>query len=313
VKAFPVDLNTMLTVAAAVVGADGALLEANRGFLRLLPADRSHAPGSMAAGYFIQPSFATLVAAIESGQQESYRGLMTIGDYAGRTRTLRGRVWRTATGIRVLAEFDIVELEKLNDAVLELNQEFSLDQQALTRDNVSLKQREQQSTADSLTDALTGIGNRRRLDQALATEIVRARRSGGALSVIMADIDHFKRINDEYGHAAGDKVLAGLGALLQTQARQTDIAARFGGEEFIVLLPHTALAPAMLKAEKLRKAIAAIFTDRFPHPVTSSFGVAELSAGEDSASLLRRADAALYQAKQGGRNRVIASGQVQPA
>ena len=304
---FPVDLDTLLSVAAAVVRADGALLEANRGFLRLLPADRSHPPGSMAAGYFIQPSFATLAAAAESGPTESYRGLMTIGEYAGKTRSLRGRVWRTATGIRVLAEFDIIELENLNDAMLELNRTSSLDQQLLTRANVSLKQREERMTETALTDALTGLGNRRRLDQALATEIARVRRSGGTLSAIMADIDHFKRINDQYGHAAGDKVLVRLGTILKSQSRQTDIAARFGGEEFVVLLPQTAVAQALLKAEQLRKAIAAGFTQQFPNPVTSSFGVAELSTGEGGESLLRRADGALYQAKQAGRNRVIAA------
>lgn len=308
-KSFPLDLDALVTVAAAVLAANGELLEANAGFLRLLPPDGAPPIGAQAARFFIQPTFAALTAAASSGSSESYSGLMTIGDYAGKTRSLRGRVWRTATGIRVLAEYDIAELEKLNDAMLDLNRESSVAQHTLARANVTLKQREVQIVEASLTDALTGVGNRRRLDQALATEISRVRRTGGTLSAIMADIDHFKRVNDDYGHGAGDKVLARLGATFRTQTRPTDIVARFGGEEFVVLMPHTGLAQAASKAEQLRNAVAAECIEPLPRPVTSSFGVAELSRGEDGDSFLARADAALYRAKEGGRNRVATADQ----
>lgn len=307
-KSFPADFDALLTVAAALLDAKGVLLEANAGFLRLLPPGGAQPVGAMAARFFIQPAFSALAGAPEGGAIESYRGLMTLGDYAGRTRTLVGRVWRTPEGIRMLAEYDIAELERHNVAMLDLNREASDAQHVLARANVTLKQREAQSVAASLTDALTGLGNRRRLDEALAVEIGRAVRTGGSLSAVMADVDHFKRVNDQYGHGAGDQVLARVGALLKSQTRTTDIVARFGGEEFLVLMPLASLAQAVTKADQLRRALSAELIDPLPAPVTASFGAAELLPGEDAQSFLKRVDAALYEAKRGGRDRVVAAG-----
>jgi len=254
-------------------------------------------------------SFTLIDEAHFDGQDEGdgYRGLMTIGDYAGKTRTLHGRVWRAEGGLRVLAEYDIADLERISDALLDLNRESSVAQHALTQANVSMKQREVQTVEASLTDALTGVGNRRKLEQALAIEISRVHRGEGSLCAIMADIDHFKRVNDEYGHGAGDAVLKHVGGLLRAQTRPTDIVARFGGEEFVVLMPHTRLPQAATRAEKLRSALAAEIIDPLVKPVTSSFGVAELSRDESGESFLARVDAALYQAKKCGRNRVVAA------
>jgi len=307
VKSFSVDLDALLTVAAAVLDADGVLLEANAGFLRLLPADRAQPVGTKVARFFIQPAFAKLVAAMDANAHAGHRGLLTIGDPDGRTRTLRGHVWRNAVGIRVFAEYDIVEMEALNDAMLAINRESSAAHHALAAANVAMKQREVRIVEASLTDTLTGVGNRRRLDQALAMELSRVERSGGTLGAIMADIDHFKAVNDGYGHGTGDKVLARFGELLRSQTRPTDIVARFGGEEFIVLMPHTGIAQAMVKAEQLRSALAAGPIEPLPAPLTSSFGVAELADGEQGESFLSRADAALYRAKAQGRNRVVAA------
>jgi len=307
VKSFPVDLEALQTVAAAVLDEDGVLLEANAGFLRLLPPGLAKPIGSRVGRIFIQPSFAALRATMSKDGQDSYHGLLTIGDYDVRSRTLRGRVWHTAAGLRVLAEYDIAELERLNDAMLDLNRDSAVVQHTLAQSNVSLTQRQGQLVEESLTDALTGVGNRRKLEQSLAIEVSRVRRGAGSLSVIMADIDHFKRVNDVYGHGAGDKVLAHLGALLKSTTRPTDIVARFGGEEFFVLMPHTSLAQAALKAEQLRAALAAQIIEPLTEPVTSSFGVAELSPEEEGQSLLGRVDAALYQAKETGRNRVVAA------
>ena len=308
-KSFAVDLDSLLTVAAAVLDANGVLLEANAGFVRLLPGDCTQPIGGRVGRFFIRPAFPALIAADAREGDCAYRGAMTIGDEAGATRTLRGQVWRTPNGIRVLAEYDIADLERLNEAMLELNRESAISRDTLARTNVVLKQREAQIVEASLTDALTGVGNRRRLEQALAVEIGRVRRMGGTLSAIMADVDHFKRINDAHGHGAGDKVLVRVAALLKSQTRATDIVARFGGEEFIVLMPHTGLAQAAAKAEHLRIALAAEVIAPLARPVTSSFGVAELECDEDGESLLRRADAALYRAKEGGRNRVVAAGE----
>lgn len=306
-KSFPVDLDALLSVAAAVLDADGKLIEANAGFLRLLPAEGTPPIGAPAMRFFVQPTFAELAAAMDRNAHAGYRGLLTIGDPRGKTRTLRGHVWRNAVGIRVFAEYDIAELERLTDAMLELNQESFVVQRTLVGQNVAMRRRETEIVESSLTDSLTGVGNRRRLDQALATELSRIERRGGTLSAIMADIDHFKRVNDEYGHGGGDRVLAHLGALLRSQTRPTDIVARFGGEEFIVLMPGSSLDQAFAKAEMLRGVLASALIEPLTAPLTSSFGVAEISGGEDSASFFSRLDAALYRAKDGGRNRVVAA------
>lgn len=303
-KSFTVDLQSLLTVVAVVVDADGALVAANAGFLRMLPAAVAQSAAPRVGRFFIQPSFTALLAMSPPAAEPAYSGLMTFGDYAGQSRTLRGHAWRTEAGLRVLAEYDIADLERQNDAILDMNRQSSVVQDSLARANLVLKQRAVENVEAAMTDALTGVGNRRRLDEALAAEINRAGRSGDALSAIMADVDHFKRVNDQYGHAAGDKVLARIGALLRSNTRLTDVVARFGGEEFVVLLPRATLAQAMAKAEKFRVALSANLIEPLPAPVTASFGVAELAPAESAESLLGRADAALYRAKQGGRDRV---------
>ena len=123
----------------------------------------------------------------------------------------------------------------------------------------------------------------------------------------MADLDHFKHVNDRYGHEAGDKVLASFGELLRQRTRATDIAARFGGEEFVVLMPATDLANAIAIAERIRAAIAGLQVEPLLEPVTASFGVVERGQASLPNAFMRRADVALYEAKRQGRNRVVAA------
>ena len=159
----------------------------------------------------------------------------------------------------------------------------------------------------SLTDALTGCYNRRALDERLATEIERSKRYGRALSVVFMDLDHFKRINDEYGHVTGDAVLREVALRSQGQLRShVDWMARYGGEEFLLVLPECAMQDAWQLAERLLCEIRskALNLDGLHISVTASFGVAELQSGESMEALLERADAAMYQAKHSGRARV---------
>ncbi len=299
------ELLPLFAIAMAVLDENGVLLEANAGFLRLIHGEAMLQPGAPAARLFQQPTFSALSGATADAQGEVHRGLLTVGD-TGQTRTLRARVWRAGACLRVLAEFDVQELEQLYDTVLELNHNYVSVQAELAQSNLKLQQREAQVIALSLTDVMTGVGNRRRLEQALPLEVNRAERSGTKLCALMADLDYFKRINDSFGHEAGDKVLAAFGALLRGQTRPTDIVARYGGEEFVILMPHTDLAQALIAAERIRAALAAARIEPLPDGVTASFGVAELAADEKGDALLRRIDAALYAAKQAGRNRVLA-------
>ena len=162
----------------------------------------------------------------------------------------------------------------------------------------------------ALTDSLTGLGNRRWLGSSLADEIRLAQRSGSALSLIMLDVDHFKRYNDCYGHAAGDDCLSAVGgAIHEAIRRPSDLAARYGGEEFTVLLPNTDSSGALQVAEDILQAIRALQIEHAGHPlgkVTASAGVATCQPSRESvspASLLKAADACLYAAKRAGRNR----------
>jgi diguanylate cyclase (GGDEF)-like protein len=312
---FAAELEAMLAVAAAALDEHGTVLEANAGFLRLLGAAGSQSIGQRVPSLFIQPDFATLLRKPAGPDGRIHRGLLTFGDRLGQTRSLQARVWRMGGRLRMLAEYDIAELEQLYDTVLALNREYANAQLELAQINHKLQQREAQILTASLTDPLTGVGNRRRLEQALVVEANRAERTGGGFCAVMADLDHFKQVNDTYGHEAGDKVLAAFGDVLRRRTREVDIAARFGGEEFVVLMPATNLQDAVAIAERIRAAVAELRVEPLPEPVTASFGVAERVAGEPGDALLRRADAALYEAKRLGRNRVMAAGRepVQPA
>lgn len=157
------------------------------------------------------------------------------------------------------------------------------------------------------TDPLTGIWNRREFMDRIGIEAARSRRTGKPLSVVIADIDNFKSINDRYGHGCGDAVLTGIAKLLSTRVRRLDTAARWGGEEFTLLLPETGREGARILAEQLRSAVAEA---SFPYDsqslqVTMTFGVAELSGQSSLDACLDQADQALYRGKQNGKNQVV--------
>ncbi|MDD4928643.1 MAG: diguanylate cyclase [Gallionella sp.] len=155
------------------------------------------------------------------------------------------------------------------------------------------------------TDSLTGIANRREFTAILTKELDRAKRYGTPMSLAMYDLDFFKRVNDSYGHDVGDYVLQAVTALVKENIRTVDVAARWGGEEFMVLMPHSDLPSAVNAASKLRQAIAGYPFDK-AGTLTASFGVAAFEPQDDLNSLIKRVDDALYRAKERGRNRVEA-------
>ena len=163
-----------------------------------------------------------------------------------------------------------------------------------------------EALAAATRDPLTGAGNRAGLDAALPREVELARRHGTPLSVIMADVDRFKSVNDRFGHPAGDAVLEGFAARIRSCIRSSDLLFRIGGEEFAILASNTPLDGAALLAERIRGGVAErpFDTSAGRVAVTASFGVACHRRDESGAGLLARADGALYAAKAGGRNRV---------
>jgi two-component system cell cycle response regulator len=172
------------------------------------------------------------------------------------------------------------------------------------RDNVQI------SIEMAITDALTGLFNRRYMESHLASLLEQASARGKPLAVLVLDIDYFKSINDNHGHDAGDDVLREFALRIKRSIRGIDLACRFGGEEFVVVMPETDIAVAAMVAERLRRRIAAdpfaINAGGNSIPVTISIGIAALRGAEDNAaSVLKRADQALYRAKRDGRNRVV--------
>jgi diguanylate cyclase (GGDEF)-like protein len=159
----------------------------------------------------------------------------------------------------------------------------------------------------ALVDGLTGLANRRQCEETLASELARLERFGGSLALVVADLDWFKDVNDRYGHPAGDAVLREFAVLLQETLRNVDLAGRWGGEEFLLILPGTDLGGGVQVAERIRAALAGrivLSADGEPIPITASFGAAATPPAKTAAELFSAADAALYEAKRNGKNRV---------
>lgn len=194
-------------------------------------------------------------------------------------------------------EQDIIAQKRYEQELHEARDATDAINRALCAANTELKQL-------TITDTLTGARNRRHFEETAAAEMQRVQRYGTSLALLLFDIDHFKSINDRCGHLAGDQVLVEITRRVQLNLRVVDVLARWGGEEFAVLLPQCGTDAAMILAEKLRATVAG---ESFPGvgAVTASFGVAEFSPVETLDAWFQRADEALYRAKKGGRNRVV--------
>jgi diguanylate cyclase (GGDEF)-like protein len=179
----------------------------------------------------------------------------------------------------------------------------AVEQQRDARERESIEARCRLAEISAQTDALTGLPNRRALDETFGLLIAEAERTLAPLSVMLIDLDRFKNVNDTYGHDRGDEVLAAMATTLQESVRSSDFAARLGGEEFLVLLPGTDPMTAGMVAEGIADSLAKTKVHGMERMVTASFGVAGYPMhGVDMASLLRRADSALYRAKRDGRD-----------
>ena len=170
--------------------------------------------------------------------------------------------------------------------------------------HVSLEEAHRQVLQVSRKDQLTGLYNRTAITALFKAEIERSRRYNQPLAAIMMDIDHFKRVNDRYGHDAGDRVLAKIGSILLFNLRKPDAVGRWGGEEFLIIAPGDDLAAAEQLAERVRQYVEAISSIGVPEHITASFGVAQLQPDQGQDQLLYVADMALYKAKTAGRNQV---------
>lgn len=208
--------------------------------------------------------------------------------------TLRDLLSSLAATTRDMAEHN----RRLNEQLTESSSEIT-----------SLRQSLAQARSESVTDGLTGLANRRYFDEMYKMRLKEAHEIGTPLCLVVFDIDHFKRFNDTWGHPTGDQVIRFVGTALQTKALPDQLVARYGGEEFVAILPRKRMVAAQEFAEEVRRVVEGKkllrkSTNESLGRVTVSAGVAELGPGEDGASLLQRADDALYVSKREGRNRV---------
>jgi diguanylate cyclase len=213
----------------------------------------------------------------------------------------------TPDKVKLVVSYLMVENENMRKRTAELQSSLESSQRQIER----LKSNLAAAEAQGLSDPLTGLKNRRSFDLTLAAEVSSARTSLKPLSLVMADIDHFKSINDRYGHQSGDDVLKWFARILSNNMKGRDTVARYGGEEFAIIMPQTTLENAAMLAGQIKAQLEQQFWKKPGAPntmlrVTASFGVAQLSDGEGTSGLISRADAKLYESKSKGRNRVAA-------
>jgi diguanylate cyclase (GGDEF)-like protein len=213
---------------------------------------------------------------------------------------LETRVIRQMFGVLDMLEHSEARFEELEHRML-----------ALQRENLDLVVKNRALSEVSSRDSLTGLYNRWFVMEKIDSELNRALRNGSPMSVLMLDVDHFKRINDTWGHPAGDQVLQGIGKLLRDSCRVYDVPGRYGGEEFCIVLPETKTGNTSVVAERIRERLAAtaLTCGDTSVVVTASIGIAGMDTQNDGhvlspAGLIERADQALYSAKHNGRNRI---------
>jgi diguanylate cyclase len=213
---------------------------------------------------------------------------------------------------RLIIKRLVSELSNATTRASALETNFLASSQELDKIRHSLKEAEQRSN----TDALTGLANRRSLDEFLRSAQIVAMEKGEPLSVLLIDIDHFKKFNDSYGHQVGDQVLRLVAKVLQDTVREQDLAARYGGEELMAVLPGANLEVCGSVAERIRRRISdARLTRRTTgqeiSSVTASIGVAQFRLAESAEAMIERCDRALYQAKRSGRNRTVTENDIE--
>jgi diguanylate cyclase len=261
-------------------------------------------PLLLGSGLALALFFWALSARVASGLARPLREL-----YAGLAAAARGDLSVELPEGRARGEVEslVVNFNTTLRRLREKTREIEISRRALEEQNAAFQQQYEAASKLSVTDTLTRLHNRRFFQEQLEREIRRLSRHGKGLSLLLIDIDDFKKLNDTYGHAAGDEFLKQIATILKEGIRATDVVARYGGEEFVVVATGTGIEGAAVLAEKLRTAIAEasfIVDDSMrPRRATVSIGVAEYKGGRTE--MFNAADAALYRAKRAGKNCVM--------
>jgi diguanylate cyclase (GGDEF)-like protein len=297
-------------VCALLLAPDGSIRARNQAGYRLFPPDKAGHSGSAIADYLVSSDAEQLRQRLSESAGGLDNLLLNLTDGLHNPITLEVGLVRCDGAILLLGTPEHRQDARFQTEILKLTNDLSVMVRESARKNRELEEAKEAIERLARTDALTALANRRAFDEALRREIARSQRLGDRLSVALADLDHFKSINDRYGHITGDHVLASAAAIFGRQMRPYDMAARYGGEEFVLLLPGTSIHEAIGIAERIRKEVELIELSEHDGKITVSFGVASWAAGETPAEFVGRADAALYDAKSAGRNRVEAASDV---
>jgi diguanylate cyclase (GGDEF)-like protein len=293
------------SVFALLLAPDGSIRARNRAGYRVFPPDPTKNLGLSIWDYLVCSDVQDLRQRL-SGEEtrQDARLLLNVANGQQDPITLEVGLVRCSGAILLLGSQERRHDSQFETEILKLTNDLSLMARESARKNRELKEANETIERLARTDPLTGLANRRTLDETFGREIARAERLQGDLSMIIGDLDHFKSINDQYGHIIGDQVLAHAAVVLKSQSRPYDLAARYGGEEFVLVLPGTSTNGAIATAERIRKEIADLTVPGCPRQITISLGVASWMVGEAPEAFVARADAALYSAKSTGRNRV---------
>jgi diguanylate cyclase (GGDEF)-like protein len=295
-------------VFALLLAPDGTIRARNRAADRIFPTGQSKNFGCTIWDYLVCSDTQPLRQQLSDlgGRQHGCILLNLTGGQRNPV-TLEVGLVRCSGSILLLGTHEYRRDADFRTEILQQTSDLSVMMRDAAQKNRELRNANETIQRLASTDALTGLANRRSLHEALEREIARAGRMGEHLSVIMADLDHFKSINDDYGHTIGDLVLASAASVFSRQSRPYDLAARYGGEEFFLLVPGASTENAIGIAERIRKEIAEIKVPGCPRQITVSLGVATWMPSEASQHFISRADQALYRAKNEGRNRVEAA------
>ncbi len=301
-----VDLEAVIWATEALVCAvtdpASTIVAANPAFVRLARGNPIGKPLAVFVGEGQADAFGSWVGGLGHAWESRVWGALP--DAHDVPRDFRVTACRRPDGaIVMIGEPPVVD--DIASALMDVNETMVREHRRIDRDRGRLDRMARQ-------DALTGVANRRAFDTRLAVEVARAS-PDAVFAVVILDIDHFKDVNDRYGHPVGDAVLRWLGALLRAAARRSDFVARYGGEEFVAILRDAGPSDARAWAERLRLAIRKAPPPNVPQTVTASLGVAGWRPGDSASDVVDRADQALYRAKEGGRDRVGEESRVRPA
>lgn len=284
---------------------EGRIVAANGGFCRLVKEEMPLPKPELAA--YLAAGEVPRLDGLSAGESRPLSLHFRLPQ--GFILSFRGRLYSGPEDLLFLGERDMLSGGEVVERLSALNGELTKLTRQLQKKNAEIARANALITELMNTDELTGIANRRHFMEMLPKALSFARRHGHPLALAMADIDHFKAVNDSLGHDAGDRILKAFARILADSCRQEDLPARFGGEEFVLLLPGTTAQSARLFAERIRETLQSGVVPAAGRSVTASFGVAVLVAEDTSESLIKRADVALYAAKEGGRNRVVVCGE----